>query len=184
MRCGHLFLSLTIFIAVSVVPVAARRARAGDPFVLDAQVGPVFLMRSRSHAVGHAFKAGARVGLRRSLGPRLELGAAVSGLLDSNSHYRVAGVLMHGRLALWRRPVFSLGAGMGLGIGTNADILHDDLRAGASPVVPYGFLALDARWVIAGQWLIGAEAGWENLSIVRLGALVGFVFDQGSRGHP
>src|SRR5204862_7112611 len=129
-----------------------------------------------------AFKPVARVGLRCSLGARVELGAAVSGLLDGNAHYRVAGVLAHGRLALWRRPAFSLGAGVGLGVGTNADILHEDLRAGASPVVPYGFLALDARWTVAGPWLIGAEAGWENLSIVRLGALVGFAFDQGSRG--
>jgi hypothetical protein len=163
----------------SIALLAVAPARAERPVILDGQVGPGFLMKSRSRAIGHGFKPVARLGLRLTLMPRLELGGAVSGLVDSSEHYRVLGAFALGRFALWQRPAFSLGAGLALGAGYNADILHADLSAGA-PVVPYGFLALDARWSIADRWLLGAEAGWENLSIARLGLLFGFRFNGGS----
>lgn len=153
-------------------------ARAEGRVVVDVQAGPAFLTRSRSHAIGHAFKPMARVGVRWTLLPRLEVGGALSGLLDGSAHYRVVGALAHGRLALWQRPEFSLGAGAALGLGRDADILHADLRASSSPVVPYGFLALDARWSFAGRWVGGVEAGWENLSIVRLGLSLGLWLDR------
>jgi len=167
-----------------VMALAGDPGRSARPLVVDSQVGPAFLLQSQSHAIGHAFKAVARLGLRYPLSPRLEVGGAISGLLDASDHYRIAGALAHGRLALWRRPSFSLGAGLALGAGYNADILHADLRAGRSPVVPYGFLAVDARWSIADQWLFGGEAGWENLSILRLGILFGFAFDRGPGAAP
>lgn len=157
-------------------------ALAGDPavpgrlLVADSEVGPAFLLRSQSHAIGHAFKPVARFGLRWTLSERVEVGGAISGLLDVSEHYRVVGTFVHGRLALWKRRSFSLGGGLALGAGYNADILHADLQAGRSPVAPYGFVALDARWSIAGRWLVGTEAGWENLSILRLGLLFGFEF--------
>jgi hypothetical protein len=157
--------------------LVAMAGDAGDAerrLVADGQVGPAFLLRSQSHAVGHAFKPMARLGLRWALSPRVEVGGTISGLLDASEHYRVVGALAHGRLALWKRPTFSLGGGLALGAGYDADILHTDLRAGHPPVVPYGFVALDARWSIAGRWLLGAEAGWDNLSILRLGLLFGF----------
>jgi hypothetical protein len=93
-------------------------------------------------------------------------------VIDGSAHYRVMGGLAQGRLALWQRPAFSLGAAAALGLGHNADILHADLRA-SNPVAPYGFLALDGRWSIGERGLLGIEAGWENLSIARLGLLVG-----------
>jgi hypothetical protein len=160
----------------SLALLVATSARAESPLVLDGQIGPAFLMKSRSRAIGHGFKPIARLGVRLTLMPRLEVGGALSGLVDSSEHYRVLGAVAHARYALWQRPSFSLGTGLGLGAGYNADILHADLRASA-PVVPHGFLALDARWSIGERWLIGAEAGWENLSIVRAGLLFGFRFD-------
>lgn len=158
----------------------AAPARAEPMFLVDGLVGPAFLMHSRSHAIGHAFKPTGRLGLRRRVGDRLEVGGSISGLIDASAHYRVVGALAHGRFALWQRPAFSLGGALALGAGNDADILHADLRAPGSPVIPYGFVALDARWSIAHRWLLGAEAGWENLSIVRLGALFGFVFEGGA----
>ena len=166
---------------ILLATLAAARARAEGSLVLDGQLGAAYLAHARSHAIGHAFKPAARLGLRRSVSDRLEVGGAISGLLDASEHYRVAGALVHGRLALWRRPAFSLGAGLALGVGYNADVLHGDLRAGALPVVPYGFVALDGRWSIADRWLVGAEAGWEDLSIVRLGLLFGVAFDGGEQ---
>jgi hypothetical protein len=166
-----------LFIVVAIL--VAPPARAEPPLVLDGQLGPAFLIHSRSHAVGHAFKPAARFGLRRPVTDRLEVGGSVSGLVDASAHYRVVGALAHARFALWQRPVFSLGGALALGAGYDADILHSDLRATRSPVIPYGFVALDARWSIARRWLIGAEAGWENLSMVRLGALFGFALDGG-----
>jgi hypothetical protein len=147
-------------------------ARAEGPLVLDAQAGPAFLSKSRSSAIGHGFKPVARVGLRVPLLPRLEVGGALSGVVDGSEHYRVLGALAHGRFAVWQWPAFSLGAGFALGAGYGADILHADLKADGA-VLPYGFLALDARWSVGERWLLGAEAGWENLSIVRLGLLAG-----------
>lgn len=172
MRLQLLLLGLLVLWA----PVPGR---AEPALVLDGQVGPAFLTKSRSRAIGHGFKPIARVGLRMELLPRLEVGGSVSGIVDSSEHYRVLGAVAQGRVALWQRPAFSLGAGLALGTGYNANILHADLRASA-PVVPYGFLALDGRWSIGQRWLIGAETAWENLSIVRLGLLVGFRLDVGS----
>lgn len=139
--------------------------------MVDGQVGPVFLLRSRSKAVGHAWKPMARVGVRTTLRPRLEVGGTVSGLLDGSEHYRVLGLLAHGRFALLQRPGFSLGASLALGAGYDADILHADLEGDS--VVPYGFFAVDGRWELGRRWLLGVEAGWENVSILRLGLLVG-----------
>jgi hypothetical protein len=104
--------------------------------------------------------------------PGVELGGSLSGVIDTSEHYRVLGGLAHGRLALWQRPAFSLGAALALGLGYNADILHADLQAGA-PLLPYGFVALDGRWLLGERYLLGVEAGWENLTIARLGLLIG-----------
>jgi len=161
---------------VTLLPAAAG---AEPLLVVDGQLGPAFLGHSRSHAVGHALKPAARFGLRRGVGNRLEVGGSISGLVDASAHYRVVGALAHARFAVWRRPAFSLGAALALGAGCDADILHSDLRAKPYPVIPYGFVALDTRWSIANRWLIGVEAGWEELSIVRLGALFGVAFDGG-----
>lgn len=165
MRRPHLLLPC-------IALLAGAPAWAVGPLVLDGQAGPAFLMKSRSRAIGHGFKPMARLGLRVEPWPRLEVGGAVSGLVDGSEHYRVLGALAHGRFALWQRPAFSLGAGLALGAGYDADILHADLRSGGA-VLPYGFLAVDARWAPGDRWLLGVEAGWENLSIVRLGLLVG-----------
>jgi hypothetical protein len=154
----------------------ASAAQAGPPLVLDSQIGPAFLMKSRSKSIGHGFKPMARVGLRVPILPRLEVGATLSGLVDASEHYRVLGLMAHGRFGLWQRPRFSLGAQLALGAGYNADILHADLSASA-PVVPYGFVAFDARWALGDRWLCGVEAGSENLSMARIGLLVGFRFD-------
>lgn len=159
--------------AGAVAPVAP--ARAEPSLVLDGQVGPALLLRSRSRTIGHGIQASARIGVRTEVAPRLELGGSLSALLDTSEHYRVVGGLATARFALWRRPVFSAGAVLGLGAGYNADILHADLDAEA-PIAPYGTIALDARWRLGERWLLGAEAGWDNLSIVRLGVLVGFSF--------
>lgn len=172
---------LAIAIAVAITALAALQARAEDSLLIDGQIGPAFLMRSLSHAVGHAFKAAARLGLRRSLGGRIEVGGALSGLLDGSAHYRVVGALSHGRVALWRRPAFSLGAGLGLGVGLNADILHGDLRAGASPMMPYGFLSLDARWAIAGRWLSAPRRAGRTCQSFVSERSWRFSFEQGER---
>jgi len=159
-------------LAVAASGAAAVPARADVDLIADGQVGPAFLTRSRSHAIGHAFKPAARLGLRAAFTPRLELGGAVSGIVDGNEHYRVVGGLAHARLAVWKGPVFSTGVGAALGAGNDADILHTDLRA-TSTVRPYGFLALDARWTVADRWLVGLEAGWEDLAILRVGVTLG-----------
>lgn len=155
---------------------AASSAAAERRYVLDVVVGPAFLTKSRSRAIGHGFKPAARIGLRVGLLPRLEVGGTVSGIVDESEHYRVVGGLAHGRFALWQRPAFSVGTSLAVGAGYDADILHSSLEA-RGRILPYGFAALDARWFVRPGWLVGVEAGWENLSTVRLGALLGFAWD-------
>jgi hypothetical protein len=165
---------VVVFAIVSTVAVMAP-ASANGTLVVDGQIGPALLLRSRSRAIGHGVKPIARLGLRTQIAPRLEVGGSVSALLDPSEHYRVLGGLATARFALWQRSAFSLGAALGLGAGHDADILHSDLDADA-PVAPYGTVAFDARWRIGDRWLLGAETGWDNLSIVRIGVLVGFRF--------
>lgn len=170
-RC--LYPAVAIAIVSSVAMTAP--ASADGTLVVDGQIGPALLLQARSRALGHGVKPTARLGVRTQIMPRLEVGGSVSALLDTSVHYRVMGGLATARFALWQRPAFSVGAALGLGAGYNADILHSDLDADA-PLAPYGMVAMDARWRIGDRWLIGAEAGWDNLSIVRLGMLAGFHF--------
>jgi hypothetical protein len=165
---------LTAAVAVVVACLRPAPAAGETRYVLDAVAGPAFLTTSRSLAIGHGFKPAARVGFRFAPRERLEVGGAISGLVDASEHYRVLGVLAHGRFGVWQRPTFSAGAALALGAGYDADILHDDLRGGGG-VRPYGFVAVDGRWRVFGRGLVGVEAGLENLSIVRLGLLVGLV---------
>ncbi len=167
---------------VALAMLQAAQSAAAETYVVDAQAGPVFLTKSKSKAIGHAVQGDARLGLRLHLTDRLEVGGAVSGLINSSAHYRVLGLLAHGRFALLQKPVFSLGVGAALGVGNDADILHSDLAAGGQ-VLPYGFLALDARWTVARRWLLGVEAGWENLSMWRLGLVFGHRFGAAGDGR-
>lgn len=166
---------MRLLLVVSVAVATTAPADADETLVIDGQLGPALLLQSRSRAIGHGVKPTARLGIRTQIAPRLEVGGALSALLDTSEHYRVLGGLATARFALWRRPAFSLGAALGLGAGYNADILHSDLDSDA-PVAAYGMVAFDARWQLGARWLIGAEAGWDNLSIVRIGALVGLRF--------
>jgi len=150
-------------------------ATDANGYVLDTAAGPAFLTTSRSRAFGHGFKPMARVGLRRAVHQRLEVGVVISGIVDASEHYRMLGAMAHGRLAVWQRPTFSLAAALALGAGYDADILHSDLRGGGG-VLPYGFVALDGRWRVLGRGLVGVEAGLENLSSIRLGAVIGFIW--------
>ena len=143
-----------------------------DAVLIDGRLGPSFLLDSRSNALEHLFKPSARLGGRLELGGGFELGASLLGLLSPNHHYRVIGLLGHGRYGLWQRPSFSLGVGAGLGVGKDADIQNVDLRADHT-VMPYGFAALDARWSLGRSWRLGVELAYENLSLVSLGLTVG-----------
>ena len=107
----------TLLAATLMTLLHSAPARAESRLVMDGVVGPTFLMKSRSRAIGHAFKPAARLGLRFPIADRLEVGGAVSGVVDGSKHYRVLGGLAHGRFALWDRPRFSVGAGLGLGAG-------------------------------------------------------------------
>ncbi len=162
---------------LAIIPILAalygRTAIAEErPMLVDIRLGPAFLTKSGSHAIGHLFKPAARLGLRVTLGERLEVGGSVGGLLSTSEHYRVLGAVAHVRYALWSRPDFSLGASAALGLGYDADILHADLHADGR-ISPYGFLALDGRWALGPSWLVGVEASWENVAVMHLGVLVG-----------
>jgi hypothetical protein len=148
---------------------------ASAELIADGRIGPAWLSKSRSHAVPHLFKPSLRLGLRHLFSERLELGGAVTAVLSSSEHYRVLGGMGHARFSVWRRPAFSLGAGAAVGLGYDADILHADLRASGT-LAPYGFISVDGRWRLPGRWFFGVEAGWENLAVVQLGALVGRQF--------
>jgi len=158
-----------LILSVAALAVVA----SGPPVVVDARLGPAYLTRSHSHAVGHLLRPAARVGARALVGQRLELGGSAVGLLLASEHYRVLGALAHARYAVWTTPRFSLGTGAGLGLGYDADILHRDLHAQGG-VAPYGLVAVDGRWTLTGRWLIGVEAAWENLASINLGLLVGW----------
>jgi hypothetical protein len=152
-------------------PASAEEAQ--PRWATSAVVGPTLLLRSKSKAVGHLLKPHSLLSARRTLWPRLEVGGALTAILDSSEHYRVLGGLALARYAIVDGPGFSLGATAALGLGYDADILHKDLKA-SSTVIPYGYLATDGRWTLGRRWQLGAEAGWENLSMLRLGVLVGF----------
>lgn len=131
------------------------------------------MTRSKSTALEHLFKPTLRLGGRATLGERFEVGGAFTALLDTNEHYRVLGFLAHARFAVIATRRFSLGAGLAFGLGSDADILHTELRADGT-VAPYGFAALDARFSLSHHWFLSAEIAYENFALLHLGVVVGF----------
>lgn len=127
------------------------------------------MMKSRAKAPGHLFKPDARLGVRLGLSHRLELGGSLTGLLWGSEHYRVLGLLAHGRFAFWQPGRTSLGVSGAFGAGYDADILHKDLRADGK-VLPYGFVGLDVRVLLGAGFSVGAEVAFQNLSMLQLGA--------------
>lgn len=157
-----------------MIALALAGSLLAAPLLADLSAGPTYLPAARSSAIGHSVKPGVRLGLRVEALPRLELGAALGALLEGNAHYRVLGLLAHGRWALYETAArgFGVGIGLGVGAGHDADILHEDLAADGRVRV-YGLAVLDARWLLARRWLLGVEAAWEHLRIARLGLLAG-----------
>lgn len=157
---------------VSVLVAAAPAAADPRPVVVDARFGPALMMRSRSNALPHLLAPEARLGARIVWSPRLELGADLLAVLGRSEHYRVLGALARARGAVWWAELFSVGLAAAVGIGHDADILHDDLSGGGG-ARPYALVAADARWNLGERWLLGVEASWENLSVASLGLALG-----------
>jgi len=151
-------------------PLAASESSSVREFVADARLGPALLLRSQSHALRYLWKPDLRLGARVAWNDRWEFGAALDALLDASAHYRVLGLMAHARFAPIRVASFSLGASAGLGAGYDADILHSSL-VGTERVVPYEFLALDARWHIHRAFL-GAEVAYQSFALVQAGVVV------------
>lgn len=144
-------------------------------FRVQAQLGPAFLLQSRSKAVGHLFKPLLTLNLTHAWRPRWELGGAIVALIDTNHHYRILGVLGTARYGLWQGRATSLGASLGLGAGANADILHEDLN-GKAAIAPYLQGAADLRWQLSPAWSVGAQAALLNTAALSLSAAIGRAF--------
>ena len=167
-------------LAIALVLGLEAKVRADPAVVVDAAVGPAYLMNARSHTLSHLFKPIARLGFRWEIRDRTEIGGTVVGLLDASSHYRVLGAIAQARYALLSGDLFSLGSAAGLGLGRDADILNEDLGADRS-VTPYWLVGIDGRWILTRRWLVGIEATWQNAAILQVGLVVGSRFGGGSR---
>lgn len=141
-------------------------------FVVDAQVGPTFLLNSESNALPHLLKPMLALALRYSWLSSVELGGQVVALLDTDRNYRVLGALAQARYALWVRPSVSLGASLGVGPGYDANILRDGLSGGGG-VTLYGRLGVDARWNVAETYFLGVHLGTTNAATADLALLAG-----------
>jgi hypothetical protein len=105
------------------------------------------------------------------LGESLGAGAGVSGILHDSEDYQVVGAYGLGRASLWSSGTFEWGAFLGVGVGTNAPILHSDLQADA-PLLPFGTLGTEVTWRLNDRLRVGLQASDEQLSVVHVGAQV------------
>lgn len=161
-------------------PQARAQSEPGRPplsdvpgtFVVDAQVGPTFLLNSESNALPHLVKPLVALALRYTWLSSVEFGGQVLALLDADRNYRVLGALAQARYALWVRPKFSLGASLGVGPGYDANILRDGLSGGGGLTL-YGRLAADARWNVARDYLLGVQVGTTKAATAELALLAG-----------
>jgi hypothetical protein len=153
-------------------PADPERKPRDEPtrWALGARFGSAWFLFSRSLVLPHLLKPSTQLSAAYRVTPRLDAGMALGAVLESNDNYGVWGAYLHGRYLLVDATRFQLGAQLAVGVGHDAPILHQDLRASAG-VLPYGSLAFDASWRLTEDTWLGVELANEVFSVVHLGAV-------------
>jgi hypothetical protein len=146
---------------------------ANHGYNVGTRLGIAAFLNSRSLALEHTVKQSAALSISRTVIPDLELGGALAGVATTDSNYGVWSVGALGRYQVYRNPALQLALGLYLGVGHNAPILHDDLKADLS-VVPYAALQFDSLWKIGNDWWLGPALSFEQLSVLHLAAQLRF----------
>ncbi len=136
---------------------------------LSGRAGAAALLQSRSIALEHVVKPSVALRLGTEIVPRLEVGGALSAVVTTDDNYGVWAGYAHGRYRLLGSEAWQWGLSLGVGLGHNAPILHDDLRADL-PVLPYAMLSTDVLWSLGSNTWLGVELANEQLSVLHLGA--------------
>jgi hypothetical protein len=170
-------LSCFVARAEPAVAAAAEPPREAEPrpWVLGARLGYAWFIRSRSLSLQHLFKPSIQLSAAQRVLPRLDVGVALGAVLESDDNYGVWGAYALGRYTLVRGSSLQLGAHLALGVGHNAPILHDDLRASAL-LLPYASLGVDVSWRLTDDVRLGLELANETLSVLHLGVVTRWCF--------
>jgi hypothetical protein len=166
---------LSCFVAHAEPAVAAAAAEPVPeaeprPWVLGARLGYAGFIRSRSLALQHLFKPSVQLSAARRVLPRLDVGMALGAVLDTDDNYGVWGAYALGRYTFVRASSLQLAAHLALGVGHDAPILHDDLRASAL-LLPYASLGIDVSWRLTDDVSLGLELANETLGVMHLGVV-------------
>ncbi|MEN9579429.1 MAG: hypothetical protein RJA70_2438 [Pseudomonadota bacterium] len=149
--------------------VSAQATEAGAE--LAARLGYAYFRHSRSIALEHTIKPALAIAAFWPLLPRLDWGASAHAVLASANYGVWAGYAI-GRYRLLDAD-FRLAVTLGLGLGHDAPILHQSLKADGT-LLPYAMLGAEALFTLNDQWRLGATLNQEQLSVFHLGAAANY----------
>ena len=137
-------------------------------WTLTGELGASAFLNARSFALEQIVKPNLSFAATTPLTHHLSWGARVSGILSGTGGYQAAGLAGVIRWApLGHNSDWDPGVSLALGVGINADILHEDLDADGF-IAPFGSLALSSYWSVIDQWRLGVVARYTQLSVAEL----------------
>ncbi len=152
---------------------AEGEAESRWEFTLKGGVG--LETNSQSLALAHALQPRVRFEWLTALSRETRLGVELSGVLSDEVGYQLFGGWLVGRAALSRGEVFSAWLGVGVGLGTDAAILHPDLIS-EGDLALWHQMGVLLRWELGAGVSLGIDVLNENLSAVSLAGTVGYGF--------
>ena len=157
----------------STPPTARESGEQVAGRFLRVRAGGAYFLHARSSALPHRVKPAVHVAALWPLLPRLDVGAAASGVVGS-SNYGVWAAYCQGRYRLVDSS-WQLGASLGLGVGHDAPILHSSLETDGS-VLPYALLGVDVVFSLSDHWRLGFEIADEQLSVLHFGTAMSYEY--------
>ncbi len=128
--------------------------------------GTSIVLNGQSNALAHRIRYTIRAELAYQLIDRLQLGAEVILPATFEKNYRMIGVLVNAKVAVYEGTAYRLKIAGGFGLGTGPKILSTELDT-SEPIRLWYHVVTQHRWVVVRKLLhIGLDLSFENLSVV------------------
>ena len=138
--------------------------------------GTSIVLNGQSNALPHRIRYTMRAEIAYQLIDGLQLGAELILPATFEKNYRMIGILVNAKVAIYEGTVYQLKIAGGFGLGTGPKILSTELDT-SEPLRLWYHVVSQHRWVVVRKLLhIGLDLSFENLSVISANAVFQFHF--------